>query len=723
MTPPPHNNDTTRSDLGARPPELDEALAADKARRAAATDEPATASDPARVRRLVLLDLVGRGGFGEVYAARLETPGGLTRRVAVKLLREDVVDDQTIARTIDEAHLLARLSHPTVVAIEDLVNVHDRLAIISEYVDGVDVSDVLPLPPLVALQVFGRVAEALHAAWSSAGPDGQPLRIVHRDIKPSNIRVGPNGVVKLLDFGIARSESGPRRVQTGSGLLVGSIGYVAPERWLGHREEHAADLYALGCVLVEALTGDGVFRGVAPVRQMAIASDPAVHTDWVEQQLQGLATIAPQVAPIARQLLAWNPEQRPSAMQFVRLARRAAAELDGDGLLAWSGTLEIPSPGDWSTADGTVLSETEQGFNVVGNPITAELQTLQRARSVGGGVDSLTTRLMPDGGGAEPVRAAAANSPDPSEPDTRWVRSTPVAPASSAPSGAATQSAPSAALAQPPPTAAPDRGSSSRSGARLMLWGGGAFTAILLLGVVGVSAVGGVGLWGWSSGWWQTSSGVAVDDLEAATGVERGPEPTAASSATSKTEPAVDPPNDAVIAGPAGALAGSEPRPSQTKVAPREPMANTDEPGTGTASSVPTRSQTAGTPKAPVPSGSSSSAGPATKAGSSGPDPEPDAPAVSDAKPVSTPPSTRSTAASSPPAPTATGLVRVEGRAQVRLSGAAGFVPVGQVTPGTYKVQAAFSDAVFRDFGTLTVKADGRYTIACLPRFRRCEVK
>ena len=81
MTPPPHNNDTTRSDLGARPPELDEALAADKARRAAMTEEAVRPSEPgsdaARVRRLVLLELVGRGGFGEVYAARLETPGGL----------------------------------------------------------------------------------------------------------------------------------------------------------------------------------------------------------------------------------------------------------------------------------------------------------------------------------------------------------------------------------------------------------------------------------------------------------------------------------------------------------------------------------------------------------------------------------------------------------------------------------------------------------------------
>jgi len=312
-------------------------------------------------RRLILLRMVGKGGFGEVYEGRLETPGGLTRRVAIKLLRADVVDEDTLARTIDEAHLLSQLSHPTVVAVEDLIHVDDRIAIVSEYIEGVDLSDRLPLPAPVALEVIARVAEALHAAWTASGRDGEPLRIVHRDIKPSNIRLGPHGVVKLLDFGIARG-SGERRVKTGSGLLVGSLGYVAPERWIGDQEGHPSDVYALGSVLLESLTDRPLMSGLAPVRQLAICNDQVVHDERVRKHIES-ATQQPQVAELLHRMLAWSPRDRPSAIQVASLARRAGRHLDGDGLLAWSGTITVPRT-HWSTAEGTVLAETDRGFTV-----------------------------------------------------------------------------------------------------------------------------------------------------------------------------------------------------------------------------------------------------------------------------------------------------------------------------------------------------------------------
>lgn len=336
-------------------------------------------SPPAKGRRVVLLRMVGKGGFGEVYEGRMETPGGLTRRVAVKLLRADVVDQDTLARTHDEAHLLSRLSHPMIVGVEDLIKVDDRLAIISEYVDGVDLSERMPLETGVALEVISKVAEALHAAWSAPGPDGEPMRIVHRDLKPSNIRLGPHGVVKLLDFGIARPGTGVRRVKTGSGLLVGSLGYVPPERWNGTGEGHASDVYALGCVLLEAITDEPLFAGLAPVRQLALAGDASSHQAHLEARLQQ-AGLDGHVAALIRDMVQWEDADRPSALQVARRARRVAAELAGEGLLSWSGTIVVGGT-DWSTAEGTVLSETDRGFTLSGlssltPPTTRELPEL-----------------------------------------------------------------------------------------------------------------------------------------------------------------------------------------------------------------------------------------------------------------------------------------------------------------------------------------------------------
>ncbi|MFK7927643.1 MAG: protein kinase [Myxococcota bacterium] len=644
---------------------------------------------------MILLDLVGRGGFGEVYAGRLETPGGLTRRVAVKLLRADVVDEQTIGRTIDEAHLLARLSHPTVVAIEDLVHVQGRLAIISEYVDGVDVSEAIPMPPLAVLEVLSRVAEALHAAWSSVGPDGAPLRIVHRDIKPSNIRVGPNGVVKLLDFGIARSDHTPRRVKTGSGLLVGSIGYVAPERWLGQREEHAADIYALGCVLAEAITGVGVFSGVAPVRHMAIANDAQVHADWIDQSLHTLQLQSPVIAGLAKKMLAWEPSDRLTALQFARLARRAAASIEGDGLLAWSGTIRIPASADWTTAEGTILAETDNGFRLDGAPITAELETLQRPR-VPPGTTGESALHGPTALIAPPVAQAPSISPpvesEPAQSEPRPVR-----------------------VERRNTTSSPAR---RRRRSRALLVGGAVVVVGIAAAFVLLLTVGGLGLWGWTAGLFAPS-----DTSISAVWVPGGPgeeeaRPDSPGDATDNTAPV----------GADGNLGGdpvldSESGGSDTQAASGGASSGADAPG-ATAGPRPSE-PVAGVASATGPSGSRSTSdrsnSPALTAPAQ-PDPEVTTPPTP-VRIIEKPPVKTITVKKRAAEPAAlTGTVVVTGRAQVRLRGAGGAVPIGDVPAGTYKVEAAFSDSVFREFGAITVQTGKRYTINCDPRFRSCVV-
>lgn len=297
-----------------------------------------------------------------MYEGRVETAGGLTRRVAIKLLRDDIADEQTVARTIDEAHLLARLNHPGVVGVEDLVRVDGRLAILSEFVEGADLAEVGPLPAGAAIDVTARVAEALYAAWASAGPDGEPLRIVHRDIKPSNVRLGRGGVVKLLDFGIARASEGPRRANTGTGLMVGSLGYIAPERWLSDRADHASDVYALGCVLFESLTGDPLFLGLPAVRQVGLMQTAEMHDEFVRDRMDESECRGP-VRELLDRMLRWDPDARPTARDVARSCRRLAAGLEGD-IVGWSGNIELGNTHDWSRAEGKVLTETDKGFVV-----------------------------------------------------------------------------------------------------------------------------------------------------------------------------------------------------------------------------------------------------------------------------------------------------------------------------------------------------------------------
>lgn len=207
-----------------------------------------------------MIRCLGKGGFGEVYQARMSTGDGPGVEVAVKLLHASLGDnDQAVRRMKDEGRVLKRLSHPHILEVVDLTRLDGRVALITEYVDGADLSTLIKtrdLPPRVAVEVAGAVARALHAAWTTSLGERGPLRLVHRDVKPSNIRLGRDGSVKLLDFGIARSDEVTRGIVTASDLLVGSAPYLAPERFRKGPPLPASDVFALGATAYEALAGD-----------------------------------------------------------------------------------------------------------------------------------------------------------------------------------------------------------------------------------------------------------------------------------------------------------------------------------------------------------------------------------------------------------------------------------------------------------------------------------
>ena len=203
--------------------------------------------------RYRLVELLGQGGMATIYRAR---DAQLDRDVAVKLLRPEFGrDPDFLARFRDEARAAASLGHPNIVAVFDFGEEQSDPYIIMELIDGQDLSSILrengPLPPRQAARVSAEVAKALQAAHVRG--------IVHRDVKPSNILVGRDGRVRVADFGIARALDDAQ--VTLPGVTMGSVHYFSPEQARGEPATQASDIYSLGIVLYESLTGQRPFSG------------------------------------------------------------------------------------------------------------------------------------------------------------------------------------------------------------------------------------------------------------------------------------------------------------------------------------------------------------------------------------------------------------------------------------------------------------------------------
>jgi serine/threonine protein kinase len=214
---------------------------------------PALEELAGRFPQLEILELIGQGGMGAVYKARQP---GLDRFVALKILSPELVRDATFAERFSrEARTLAKLSHPHIVGIHDFGEVEGMYYLIMEYVDGATLREVMQSARLSTIDALGLVpqlCEALQFAHDAG--------IVHRDIKPENILIDHSGKVKIADFGLAKLIAAGRAEGvslTGSGAVMGTPAYMAPEQ-IEHPLEvdHRADIYAVGVVFYEMLTGE-----------------------------------------------------------------------------------------------------------------------------------------------------------------------------------------------------------------------------------------------------------------------------------------------------------------------------------------------------------------------------------------------------------------------------------------------------------------------------------
>lgn len=223
--------------------------------------------------------LIGRGGMGEVYLAHDQR---LNRKVALKFLpASSIQDSDRLSRFEHEARAASALNHPNILTIYEIEEINSVHLIATEFVEGETLRQRLSLSSISlseALNIAIQVADAISAAHKAG--------IIHRDIKPENIMIRPDGYVKVLDFGLAKlvestetpsAEAPTRKVQTGSGLILGTVGYMSPEQARGQTIDARSDIFSLGAVIYEMIAGQKPFDGETTSDVMAaiLKSEPS----------------------------------------------------------------------------------------------------------------------------------------------------------------------------------------------------------------------------------------------------------------------------------------------------------------------------------------------------------------------------------------------------------------------------------------------------------------
>ena len=278
------------------------------ARRLQAPRETVMSSE--RYRPLFKLD---SGGMAEVYVAEAESMAGFKKKVAIKRILPDLLKDERFVRMfLDEARLSLHLNHANIVQVFDIGKSSSTYFIVMEFVEGVNLKKLLQhyaakrhvLPVHMVVWVLNEVLKGLDYAHSLRDPEtGHNLGIVHRDISPPNILVSWNGEVKLVDFGLAKATT--QLETTDPGVVKGKFSYLSPEAASGQEVDARADIFAVGILAYEMLTGRRLFLGESDyktVEQVRAAEVPPIGTQNPE--------VTPELEGIIRRALARDPRDR-----------------------------------------------------------------------------------------------------------------------------------------------------------------------------------------------------------------------------------------------------------------------------------------------------------------------------------------------------------------------------------------------------------------------------
>jgi serine/threonine-protein kinase len=270
------------------------------------------------------LFVVGRGGMGAVEVALERGNAGFARIVALKrLLPEQARDPRHKEMFLREARLAALLKHPNVVHAFAFGELYGELFLAMEYVEGETLSRVLSgekrgLDPATVAFVLAEVCDGLHAAHELRDTQGTLLNVVHRDVSPHNVMIAYAGYAKILDFGVAKFDTGGHETRTGE--VKGKMAYMSPEQALGEKLDRRSDLYSVGAVLFECLTGHRMWGNgtdMEVMRRLALEEPP--HLEEL------LPDVPPALSMLHRRLVARAPEERPDTAADVAKELRAYA--------------------------------------------------------------------------------------------------------------------------------------------------------------------------------------------------------------------------------------------------------------------------------------------------------------------------------------------------------------------------------------------------------------
>jgi serine/threonine protein kinase len=280
------------------------------------------------------LEKLGAGGMGEIYRAQ---DTRLNRFVAVKVLTaESSGDPDRRRRFIQEAQAASALNHPNIIIIHDIISEEGKEFMVMEYVVGKTLVDLIPKGGLrapLALKYAVQMADALSSAHA--------IGIVHRDLKPANVMATETGLVKILDFGLAKltdrapmSQAGDNTQTIGGasltveGSIIGTVNYMSPEQAQGKKVDTRSDIFSFGVVLYEMVTGSRAFGG-----DNALSTLSAILRDEAKPIAEVAPDVPPQIEQLIRRCLRKNPDQRWQSMQDVRMALQALKHESDSGTL------------------------------------------------------------------------------------------------------------------------------------------------------------------------------------------------------------------------------------------------------------------------------------------------------------------------------------------------------------------------------------------------------